>query len=76
MKWNGEERRKPETNGRRSLDTYCPVHDIMLNDIDKNSKEINWMKKLMIGTLITGLFTLVGVISSLLLLLIKARFHP
>ena len=51
------EKRKPENGaGRRKYDGQCPVHDICMKQMETNSQEINWMKKLMIGTLITGFF--------------------
>ena len=70
----GDERRTSEYNGRRELDKskeFCPAHDFCVDRITANSEEISWMRKLMMGTLVTGLFTLVGVIVTLTVMLLK-----
>ena len=61
-----------QTSDLKPIGSYqCPEHPFCVDNIARNTKEICWMRKLMMGTLVTGLFTLVGVIVTLVTLAVK-----
>jgi len=66
-----KDKRRPGVVGRRSVDIgHCATHEDCLGKIAANTKEICWMRKLMMGTLITGIFTLIAALGSLIVLIL------
>ena len=69
------ERRKEENgHGRRNYDGTCPVHGWCVTEIKRNSSEIDWMRKLMLKTLIG---VVIGAVSAMgtLVMMILSNWH-